>query len=425
MNIVILNPLGMVGGAERCLLDVVEATRAARPSWRVHAVLGGDGPLVGALEALGASVAVMPLPRALAGLGDAGASSFKQRLALGLKLPAAGAFATGYARRLRRLCARLAPDIVYSNGLKTHALSAFAAPSSARVVWHLHDFLEARPVASRLLRRLAGRRLTVVGVSDAVARDARRVLDGRPCRVAMIHNRVHCERFAPGLGDPDALDRAAALPPAPADTVRVGMVATYARWKGHDVYLDAVRKLADNLLRPCRFYIVGGPIYETRGSQWTRAELQARIDDLGLTGRVGLTGFQADPASVYRSLDVVVHASTAPEPFGRVIVEAQACGRALVATNGGGAAELVIDGENALACRPGDSEALAAAAARLVIDPDLRRRLGASARRSACLRFHHDGLATEWLALWEGSASTRPETAPSVAANVFEWEPTS
>ena len=49
-----------------------------------------------------------------------------------------------------------------------------------------------------------------------------------------------------------------------------------------------------------------------------------------------------------RALDVVVHASTQPEPFGLVIAEAMACGRAVVVSSGGGAAEIVTPGEDAL-----------------------------------------------------------------------------
>src|SRR5207253_6282469 len=101
--------------------------------------------------------------------------------------------------------------------------------------------------------------------------------------------------------------------------------------------------------RPCRFYIVGGPIYRSRGSQVSAEGLRARAEALGVGSRVGLVGHQADPARALRALDVVVHASTRPEPFGRVIVEGMACGRAVVAIRDGGAAELFDDGVTALA----------------------------------------------------------------------------
>ena len=84
-------------------------------------------------------------------------------------------------------------------------------------------------------------------------------------------------------------------------------------------------------------------MYDTAGSQHTMEELQALADGLGLGGRVGFTGF-LPPAPAMRALDVVVHASTRPEPFGLVIAEAMACGRAVITSAAGGAAELVDAG---------------------------------------------------------------------------------
>jgi glycosyltransferase involved in cell wall biosynthesis len=143
-------------------------------------------------------------------------------------------------------------------------------------------------------------------------------------------------------------------------------------------------------------------LYRTSGSQWTLDALRARAVALGLAGRVGFTGYQADPAAALRALDVVVHASTQPEPFGRVIVEGMACARAVVAVATGGAAELFEPEVNALGCPPGDAGALAIAIARLVEDPDLRARLGAAGRQAALERFDRRRLADEWAALYEG-----------------------
>jgi glycosyltransferase involved in cell wall biosynthesis len=177
----------------------------------------------------------------------------------------------------------------------------------------------------------------------------------------------------------------------------VGLVATFARWKGHEVFLEAAARVPAD--RPCRFYVVGGPIYQSAGSQYTPEELKGRAEALGLNGRVGFTGHQSDPVAALRALDVVVHASTRPEPFGRVIVEGMACGRAVIAMRDGGAAELFDHEVSALGCRPGDPDELAGAMTRLVDDPSLRERLGAAGRRAALSRFDRARLADEWLAV--------------------------
>jgi glycosyltransferase involved in cell wall biosynthesis len=120
---------------------------------------------------------------------------------------------------------------------------------------------------------------------------------------------------------------------------------------------------------------------------------------------VGFTGFVEEPAAAMRALDVVVHASTEPEPFGLVIVEALACGRALVASQAGGAAELFTPGETALGHPPGDAERLAAAIAALAADPELRARLGSAGRREMVRSFDRARLAVELVPIYRGVAA--------------------
>ena len=187
-----------------------------------------------------------------------------------------------------------------------------------------------------------------IAISEAVARDAGAILKGVP--VTVVYNAVDTAQFVPGPGDGAWLDRLAGLPAAGDGTIRVGLVATYARWKGQDLFLRAIGHMQS--VRPARFYIVGGPIYKTKGSQFSHSELRDLACELGVADRLGFVPFQADTADAYRALDVVVHASTHPEPFGRTIVEAMACSRPTVVSRAGGAAELFTDGEDALGWRP-------------------------------------------------------------------------
>jgi len=271
---------------------------------------------------------------------------------------------------------------VHANGLKAHVLAAWASPRSARVVWHVHDYVSTRRVSSVLLRRHAGRAAVVVANSHDVAADVRTVLGAR-VRVEVVHNGVDTLRFHP-IGDTTDLDAAAGLAPAPAGTRRVGLVATYARWKGHETFLHA---LAVAAAAPVRGYIVGGPVYETSGSQLTRDELQGIAGRLGLAHRVGFVPFQRDVAPVYRALDVVVHASTKREPFGLSVLEAMACGRPVIVSDAGGVRELVANGDQGLTHPPGDANVLAGHIASLLDDPARCERLGASGRRTAVALF--------------------------------------
>jgi glycosyltransferase involved in cell wall biosynthesis len=128
---------------------------------------------------------------------------------------------------------------------------------------------------------------------------------------------------------------------------------------------------------------------------------------LGIADRVGFTGFADDAASAIRALDVVVHASTQPEPFGLVIAEAMACGHAVVASAAGGAGEIVTPGHDALAVQPGDVEGLADAIRQLALDPVLRDRLGRAGRETAVRRFDRARLAAEIAPLYRSLMSER------------------
>jgi glycosyltransferase involved in cell wall biosynthesis len=184
------------------------------------------------------------------------------------------------------------------------------------------------------------------------------------------------------------LDALSGLTAPTKPTVRVGLVATMARWKGHDVFLHALALLPVDL--PIRGYVIGGAIYSTDGSQRTIEELGVLASSLGIAEKVGFTGFLENPAAAMRSLDICVHASTQPEPFGRVIVEAMAVGLPVIASRGGGADELIEEGKTALAFPPGDAKELAGLIKRLANDKLLRRRMGDAGHSSVESRFGRD-----------------------------------
>ena len=399
MRVLYLSGSAALGGAERFLLDAVRAVGEADPAVERHVAVPGSGPLVERLKERGVIVHGLPMPAALAGVGDSGlrfGGRGRQVADLLRRTPAALAAAWGYAGELRALVRRIRPDVVHSNGNKFHLLTRLAGVRGTAVVWHVHDFLGERAVMRRGLAWAVRRVRVGVAISRAVRRDARPIFGRVPVR--LVVNGVDLRAFVPGPGDGAELDRAAGLPPAGA-CVRAGLVATYARWKGQDVFLEAARRVAA-AVPGVRFYVVGGPIYLTAGSQFSRGELERLADVPELRGRVGFVPFQGETAPVHRALDVVVHASTKPEPFGLTIAEAMACGRAVVVSAAGGAAELFEEGRDGLGVRPGDAAGLAGAVLRLVGDADLRGRLGAEARRTAGARFDAARLGPELLAVY-------------------------
>jgi len=101
---------------------------------------------------------------------------------------------------------------------------------------------------------------------------------------------------------------------------------------------------------------------------------------VGLGGRVEFRGFRENVAEELERLDVLVHASIIPEPFGQVVLEGMSAGLPVVASGAGGPAEIVAHGRTGFLYQPGDAEALAERLLLLGRDPTLRRRIGAAAR---------------------------------------------
>jgi glycosyltransferase involved in cell wall biosynthesis len=394
--VLFLNPSGQLGGAERSLLDFMASLREAVPEWRLGLILTADGPLAGRARALGVETSVLPLPALVSKLGDGGSGTLGRTGAAWSLLRAAPS-AVLYARRLRRAIRRFGPDILHSNGFKMHLLAAWSKPPAVPLVWHVHDFVSRRPVMSLLLRRYVDRCAAVITNSVGVAIDVQDVC-GPLTPVHVVYNAIDLSAFRPD-GNMIDLDAAAGLRPAAPDTLRVGLVATLGWWKGHEVFLRAIAMLDPEL--PVRAYVIGGPLYETLGSQHSLEKLRSWAREMEISDRVGFTGFIEDVPAAMRSLDIVVHASTEPEAFGLVIVEGMACSRAVIASRAGGAAELIRDGENALGHRPGDAEDLARCIDVLIRDPETRRRLGVAGRRTAELGFDRARLAMEIRPIYE------------------------
>lgn len=392
MRIAFLTVSVEMGGSERSLIELLRALRRGRPDWTLDVVVPREGPLATQARAAGASAIVLPMPAALARLGESARA--------GLALPGAAAAAARYAGRLRKLLRDIGADVVHSNGLKLHVIAAWIRNRRTPVVWHIHEYVTPRPVSRLLLRRSASRVAVAAANSHSVARDLAAAAGNR-VRIETIYNGIDLRAFSPstGGGDRADLDALAGLAPAPTGTVRIGLVATFGRWKGHDVFFRAIAGMDPAL--PVRAYVVGGAVYDTAGSQYSLDELRRMARAAGVADRVAFTGFVERTAPVLRALDIVVHASTQPEPFGLAIAEAMACGCAVVVSDAGGAAEIVDPGRDALVHPPGDAAALGAVLLRLVADAPLRDSLGIAARASAVEKFDADAFGAAFAAVYE------------------------
>jgi glycosyltransferase involved in cell wall biosynthesis/O-antigen/teichoic acid export membrane protein len=157
----------------------------------------------------------------------------------------------------------------------------------------------------------------------------------------------------------------------------IGLVGNIKPWKGQELVIYAMEQLRDEF--PDVVCLLIGDTSDDATDY--RREIEQLIDRRGLNHRVLITGFRSDVANYVNLLDIQVHASVSPEPFGRVLLEGMALCKPLVASNAGGVPEIVIDGTTGLLFEPKNVDALAGCLRQLLRDPARARMFGKAGRR--------------------------------------------
>jgi len=272
------------------------------------------------------------------------------------------------ARAVGGLIRRERPDLVYcANGL-TANLDAVVAAAVARrrIVCHEKGFRRVGP-AERFMSRWVD---ACVCMTDEIAAHYR-TRHVRARRVLTILDGIDTTEFRPGGGP--AVRREFGIPP---DAPLVGIVGHIQGWKGQLLAAEAVAR-ARAKHPALRCLVVGG--VHRDGAEYAE-RLRARIAAPDLAGHVVLAGARRDVPACLDAMDVVLHSSVTPEPFGRVLIEAMALGKPLVAPAEGGPLVVVVDGTTGLLVPPRDPDALAGAIVALLDDPPRRAAMGAAAR---------------------------------------------
>lgn len=340
-----VNHAAVLGGAELSLLDLATAYRESS-----RVLLFNDGPLRLLLEAQGVCVEVMPAPQAALEVhASDGLSALKSLPAL-----------WWMARRIAEAAQGF--DLMHANSQKAFIAAALATLIGAPpVVWHLRDILTARHF-SKLNRRiavtLANTCATMVLVNSHATGEAFVCAGGRKELVRLVYNGFASDaKGDPGQEKPTLIRAKLGIGDAPL----VGVFSRLSYWKGQHVLLEAMRELPG-----VHALLVGEALF---GETEYTAQLKALAEAPELAGRIHWLGFRSDVPALMAACNIVVHTSTEPEPFGRVIVEGQLALRPVVATAAGGAFELIQDGVTGRLVPPGDAVTLARTIRELLADP--------------------------------------------------------
>jgi glycosyltransferase involved in cell wall biosynthesis len=235
----------------------------------------------------------------------------------------------------------------------------------------------------------------VIAISHFIAERIRSRHGTDPGRIRVIHRGVDPAIFDPDVVVPDRIIRLLAAWRLPDGVPTIMLPGRITRWKGGEVL---IRALAQMQRRDAMAVLVG----DAQGRDAFVAELVGLAAALGVAERVRLVGHCEDMPAALMLSDVVVNPSTDPEAFGRVVIEAQAMARPVVASDHGGAAETIMQDETGWRVPPGDPAALAAALDHaLSLDAAERAGLGARARAAVQANYTVAAMQSKTLDVYE------------------------
>jgi len=277
-------------------------------------------------------------------------------------------------------------DVIYTNSQKSMVVGALAGFMARKpVIWHLRDLMTEEHFSNlhRRITTLFGNKLiTRIIANSKATRNAFVNNGGLPKHVVTIHNGID---EAPYVRVPTVDSKKIRAELGINGEPLLGVFSRLASWKGQHVLLEAVSKIPS-----VHALLVGDALFQD--DQLYVEELRQQVKRLGLANRVHFLGFRKDIPQLLQAVDIVLHTSVAPEPFGRVIVEGMLARKPVIATNAGGAAEIVQDGVTGCLVPPGDSSALRKAVVELLEKPDLRTSIAKAGYESARLHYTLHGM---------------------------------
>ena len=259
------------------------------------------------------------------------------------------------ASRLTKIIHQESVDLIHARS-RAPAWSAYWASKRTNVpfITTFHGTYGAGNPLKRWYNSVMTKGDRVIAISSFIAGHMRQIYGVRREVIRLIHRGVDLFRFDPEKITAERLVKLTTQWNIPDGVAVIALPGRLTRWKGQLVFIDAIAKLGR---RDICCLLIGSD----QGRVDYRRELERRIKQHNLEGVITIVDECNDMPTAYMLTDLVVSASTDPEAFGRVVCEAQAMGRPVVATDHGGARETVIEDETGWLCKPGDVDSMARA----------------------------------------------------------------
>ena len=272
-------------------------------------------------------------------------------------------------------------DVIYADTQKALVVGAIASLLAHRpLVYHLHDIVSSDHFSSinrRLIVGLANRFASLVIANSHASAASFFAAGGDRDRVKVVYNGFQLQRYQHHGETAAQMRQTLGL----GDRFVVGHFSRLSPWKGQQILIDALQHCPENVVA----LLVGDALF---GEHAFAKQLHQQVEQLGLSDRVRFLGFRSDVPQLMTACDLVAHTSTAPEPFGRVIVESMLCGTPVVAAAAGGVMELIEPGKTGWLAPPGDSLKLAEIIQQCHSQPELAAAIADNAQQTASQRFN-------------------------------------
>jgi len=283
-----------------------------------------------------------------------------------------------------RIGKREGVSLVHLNNILGSQLSGILGARMLMVpcVAHLRDFEEVHPITRFYARMIQHH----IAISTAI-KDNLLQLGISENEITIVHDALDLKVFDSDLNIAHLRQQFNLC----ANQLCVGIFGRVVEWKGIRIFLKAARLVFDSV-PDARAFVVGS---RSDGNEAYYQKMIGLAKQLGIAERLVFTGYRRDVPAMMKLMDVIVHASTRPEPFGMVLIEGMAMNKPVVATRGGGPLDIVCDTVNGIMVEIGDHNALALAIIRLLRNPELRAQMGRAGRTRVRHHFSSDRYANQ------------------------------